>query len=169
MLKNVWTIAFTLGLTCVGSWAVSAQESSSLRWVAASNGRIPRGAVVGGQESNRPLYICRATHNNGLHPGKLVQRNCNIGWGGKEVLKSSYEVLVAAPGSRLRWVNASEGEIPPDAIVGGLEGQLDLYLCRAQYKGGLHPGKVIDRNCNISWGGQEVLQSNYQVPVLETP
>jgi diguanylate cyclase (GGDEF)-like protein len=66
----------------------------SLSWVAASAGQIPGGAVVGGQESGRSLFICRANHQNGVHPGKVVARNCNIGYGGKESEVRNYEVLV---------------------------------------------------------------------------
>ncbi|HNK30661.1 MAG: DUF3421 domain-containing protein [Proteobacteria bacterium] len=68
-------------------------------WVAASGGAVPFGAIVGGHEAapgNEPLYICRATHNGGVHPGKLraAFKGCNIGWGGRETVVADYEVLV---------------------------------------------------------------------------
>ena len=60
---------------------------------------MPFGAIVGGHEAapgNEPLYICRATHNGGVHPGKLraAFKGCNIGWGGRETVVADYEVLV---------------------------------------------------------------------------
>jgi len=59
-------------------------------------GRLPRNAIQGGVDANGsvPLYICRARHINGVHPGKLLNRECHIGWGGKEVILRQFEVLV---------------------------------------------------------------------------
>jgi len=57
---------------------------------------VPPGAIAGGGENGRPLFICRAAHEGGLHPGKVVGRNCNFGWGGREILSERYEVLVLA-------------------------------------------------------------------------
>lgn len=70
---------------------------SSPAWVAASNGKIPSGSLVGGNEANgEKLYVCRANYKGGVHPGKVRKAfgACNIGWGGKEVAVNPYEVLV---------------------------------------------------------------------------
>jgi hypothetical protein len=70
---------------------------------------------------------------------------------------------------RVMWVRVELGQAPPsNAIVGGVElsGQNNgaaLYVCRAEYKGGVHPGKLIGGFCNIGFAGQEVVLSNYQV------
>ena len=39
------------------------------------------------------------------------------------------------------WVAAANGEIPPNAVVGGSDGE-DMYIGRAQHEGGIIPGKV---------------------------
>jgi hypothetical protein len=70
---------------------------------------------------------------------------------------------------RLMWVRVASGQpLPSDAIVGGVElgGQNNgatLYICRAEYNGGVHPGKLIGGFCNIGFAGQEIVLSNYQV------
>ena len=65
-------------------------------WEAASGGVLPPGAVVGGHEANgAPLYVCRTAYNGGVHPGKTVGAACNIGWGGKEISRTTYDVLVS--------------------------------------------------------------------------
>jgi hypothetical protein len=71
-------------------------EASS-QWVEARNGEIPEGALQGGQEAGGPLYVCRAYHGGGLHPGRIRPdfTGCHIGWGGYEVVIPVYEVLVA--------------------------------------------------------------------------
>jgi uncharacterized protein DUF3421 len=63
-------------------------------WIAAAGGAVPPGAVSGGFEDGHPLFICRTHFGTGVHPGKVVANNCNIGYGGKEVTVPQYEVLV---------------------------------------------------------------------------
>jgi hypothetical protein len=61
-------------------------------------------------------------------------------------------------------VPSEEGRpIPDGAVVGGHERESPLYVCRAPYKGGLHPGKIVAGKCNITWGGEEVSPDDYQV------
>lgn len=77
---------------------INDEEEASIvggKWVGASNGSVPKGAVNGGSATGFPkLYICRFYHENGTHPGKLVGKVCSIGWGGKEVTSRNYQVLV---------------------------------------------------------------------------
>lgn len=71
--------------------------AGSGRWAAASAGTIPNGAVKGGSESdNRPLYICRASFNGGVLPGKIGRNfgGCNFAYGDREQKSPIYEVLV---------------------------------------------------------------------------
>jgi hypothetical protein len=69
----------------------------------------------------------------------------------------------------VRWVPMKDGDtLPQDAILVGEEkcGPNDgkkLYVCRANYNGGVHPGKWIAGRCNISYGGNEYPISNYEV------
>lgn len=59
-------------------------------------GEIPSRALEAGYEANgAPLYVCRGVHAGGLHPGKIRQGfgGCNIGYGGREVTITEYEVL----------------------------------------------------------------------------
>jgi len=65
------------------------------------------------------------------------------------------------------WVRASNGQLPPDAIVGGHENGSDLYVARSFHKGGVHPGKYNGsaRTVTIAYGGNEVLVSEYEILV----
>jgi hypothetical protein len=74
---------------------------SHVHWVPATSDSLPSGAVIGGREPNAsPLYICRAEKSTaegriqGIHPGKLSDGVCYIGFGGREEQHSRYEVLV---------------------------------------------------------------------------
>ncbi len=78
-----------------------AQNKDCIKWVEASDGDIPRNAVVGGDEDGAKLYIARAFYRGGTHPGKIKKGwdGCNIGYGGKEVTIRNYEVLVYSNGN----------------------------------------------------------------------
>ncbi|MDC3962439.1 DUF3421 domain-containing protein [Polyangium jinanense] len=161
--KLVGGLALLAGLGASGLWLRSAiAQPEGFSWVFGMNGYVPAGAIPGGSEPGRVLYICHGWYEGGLHPGKIVGQNCNIGWGGREVLLNAYEVLVGDPG-RVQWVDASNGWIPPGAVSGGYEsGRPSLYICRAQYRG-WQPGKVVGENCNFGYGGDEKLSPSYQV------
>jgi hypothetical protein len=57
-------------------------------------GEIPPNAVAGGFEDGHPLYLCHGSYEDGVHPGKIVAGNCNIGFGGSEIELHDYKVLV---------------------------------------------------------------------------
>ena len=140
---------------------------ANLSWQNGSGGSVPSGAIAGGSEPGRTLWVCRASYNGGLHPGKIVAQNCNIGWGGREITLRNYQVLTGNS-SAVRWVAASNGAIPAGAVAGGAEPGRTLYICRARYNNGLHPGKVVAQNCNIGWGGKEILVRSYEVMVASS-
>jgi hypothetical protein len=84
----------------LNSYQVLVGDGHGMRWVDASSGEVPAGAISGGHEPGRPdLYVCRVNHY-GLQPGKLVGENCNIGYGGREIYFSSYQILVQTRYSR---------------------------------------------------------------------
>jgi hypothetical protein len=68
----------------------------------------------------------------------------------------------------LIWVAASNGDVPPAAVVGGQERTGEtLYVCRAIFNNAPHGGKVRNgfRGCNIGYGGKEEAVPNYEVLV----
>ena len=153
--------------------AVPAPADFPVLWVPAANGMVPANAIIGGNEAGRTLPVCRAIYNKGVHPGKVVGKNCNFGYGGKEVLAPQYDVLVGNPAvlnkspQLVRWIAAQGGQVPPGAFFGAYEpGRPILPICQAPYQGGVHVGKVVGRNCNFGYGGLEVLSPQYAVLVV---
>ncbi|KAF4521200.1 hypothetical protein B566_EDAN011485, partial [Ephemera danica] len=95
--------------------------SYELRWIGASNGDFPDGAVIGCKEHSFAAIIARAWHAGSLIPGKLLSNDkiCYISYGGKEHNKNVYEVLCNA---KVNWVKvSSNGCIPPKALAAGHE------------------------------------------------
>lgn len=131
------------------------------------NGEIPANAVEAGDDGSKKNFVCQAEREDGsVHPGKAFGVDgdyiCNYGYGGNEiVVKSGYKILTASP-IGLVWLPYS-GSIPSNAVSGGNERGRDLPVCRANYKGALHPGKVVGKNCNIGWGGKEVVIPSFEV------
>jgi len=74
-------------------------------------------------------------------------------------------VFVDAP--KLEWIACAGSEIPPYAVKGGHEKDgMPLYIARAAYKGGIHPGKAgphLTPGCRIPCGGEEHKIESYEV------
>lgn len=149
-------------VVCVGM-----SSAAFAGWTSSSGGNVPEQSVVAGSESDgAPLFVCRANYNGGVHPGKVRKAfgGCNIGWGGGEHKVSQYEVYTST--QSYGWVSASGGSIPAGAVIAGKESNGDpLFVCRAKYNGGTHPGKIRNAfgGCNIGWGGEEHKVISYEV------
>lgn len=73
----------------------STPAGPGLNWIAVKDGKIPAKATIGGKLANGVLMpVCRADMGNGIHPGKVYNGKCYVGFGGKEVIKPVFEVLV---------------------------------------------------------------------------
>ncbi len=144
------------------------------RWVPGANGQVSGLTIFGGFENGRNLYLCAGFRNGTYHPGKIVATNCNFGYGGQEIRESRYFTLQVTQQSlpRYAWYAAANGQVPAVAgsvpIPVGKEGARTLYVCRADYQGGKHPGKIVGTNCNFGWGGKEITIPSYQVLMFRT-
>jgi hypothetical protein len=140
-------------------------DSCPISWKADSDGGVPEGAVVCGNEDNgTPLYLARAYYSGGLQTGKMRPGlgSANIPYGGDEIKLGSYEVYCGG-GS---WVSASNGAIPVGAVACGYESDgAPLYAARGWYAGSLQPGKIrLDFDgAHIPYGGDEITITEYEV------
>lgn len=76
--------------------------------------------------------------------------------------------VMAGPGN---WVDASAGQVPPGAVVGGQDCSGEpLYVARAQHEGAVIPGKLCaSHGCAfVPWGGLEHGKPQYQVGFTTT-
>ena len=164
-----WLIA-ALGLFLVSATGLMAQD----RWVKGSNGKVNGFTLYGGNENGQNLFLCAGYMNGTYHPGKIVGTNCNFGYGGREITANEYFTLQVSHASlqRYSWRAAANGQVPRlngyVPIEVGREGNRILYVCRASYNGGVHPGKIVGSNCNFGWGGNEITIPNYEVLMFRT-
>ena len=122
-------------------------------------GYIPSNAIAGGEERGRELLICQSRYMDGMHPGKVVDGRCNITYGGQEMLTSEFNLLL---GNNFEWVHEPNSS---NAVIGGEEHGMPLYICQARYAHSWHPGKVVDGKCNIGFDGREMQMTDYNVLV----
>src|SRR5262245_12567706 len=79
------------------------EPSSGPQWTGAADGEIPAGAMESGRDTDgRPQFACRASLNGGVFPGRISQgmKGCSIGYGRREAILGTYEVL-AQPGAAI--------------------------------------------------------------------
>lgn len=148
--------ALLLGLASL-VWAAPA--AAELAWVR-YQGRLPEGAVRAGFVPESDLYVCRVKHRDGVHPGKLFNGRCNVGWGGHEVSLTAFEVLVER--DEVRWL--PESAQPPQGVFAAGRGPRgELSACRVFYRDGVHLGELREGRCFIGWGGRELGVAPYEL------
>ncbi|MET0284864.1 MAG: DM9 repeat-containing protein [Polyangiales bacterium] len=124
--------------------------------------RVNSNGVVSGFEGAVPLNVCRASYAGATHPGEVWNNLCNIGYGGGVLTLPNYEVL-GAGSTPLSWVSGPSSQ--PRAVIGGSSGSFQMAVCRADYNGVKHAGKVWGTNCNVGVNGAERIFSNFDVLV----
>ncbi|KAJ3297810.1 hypothetical protein HK104_000117 [Borealophlyctis nickersoniae] len=153
-----------------------APEEKRIDWVPASDGNPPENAIVGGKEPDgRPLYIGRAPHANGIHPGKYAPhlKGLNYSYAGEEHTATHYEALVG-PDTAVFWVPARADTLDSvvsggfDPVVGGYEEREEnkLYVARTEKDGAVVPGKTgkgLEGKMAYGWAGKEEYADSYEI------
>ena len=145
-------------------------------WQDGANGGVPPHSLAAGQRAVvgstarfnlTTLYPCRAIYQNSVQVGEIASgdRSCHFGFGGREVSELTYQVLWDAPW--MTWIAGIVHQIPPDAIVAGIEGGESFYVCRAGDRTGVHPGKVKQSSpgCSFPSEGNEVVATQFSLLV----
>ncbi|KAJ2402483.1 hypothetical protein GGI23_000681 [Coemansia sp. RSA 2559] len=119
----------------------------------------------GGQAPPPPCGFNIQQQAPGQSPPQTGNPSSGPGYGINYTRRTSID---AGSKAGLQWVSAENGHIPPNAVQGGIEKDgTPLFVARAIYKGGLHPGKagqhLENGGCNIGFGHKEVAVSEYQV------
>jgi len=134
---------------------------------------IPENAIEAGKDrDNHPIYIARARYQNSLQVGKacsVFREGAAIGYGGRVVELSQFEVLVGDPRT-IRWVGCSYQlnleELKAKPVEGGREANgAALYVARVQYNGGTHTAKCGEHlpAAHLAFSGSEIQVEDYEV------
>lgn len=147
------------------------RKQLTVAWVPTfSENYIPQHVFVGGHDStsHEQLFIGRAMHNKWLIPGKIPRGSTTllIPYFGEEIPVDEFEILVAEEKHALQWVPQRDGAYPENAVKGGFEDDVILYVARAKDPdGGACIGKLHPRHkvCYFPWKGKENHSYEYEV------
>lgn len=137
-------------------YATRKAPASAIKWVTFT-GQLPKDAVQGGVASRRAIYICRGRHNQGTHTGRVIGNKCHITWGGSVVPLTRFAILTSS--QPLKWQVGQNNKV----VFGGYENGQTRYICKAPFRGGIYPGKVVDNKCLIGWSNKTLAIGNYTV------
>ncbi len=136
-----------------GSFEVLTGDKDRFDWKEHGNGSTDKETgVVAGKESrddqhDGQLYVCRAKHRGGIHPGKLVINHCMFGYGGKEIEKSRYEILTFEEGGERRFPVEIQSLLPLDKRTFRVNGKFDGTLSLSTYSYVSDPRPVTEFRC----------------------
>ena len=106
-----------------------------------------------------PMYICRARVQNSMVPGKWVQGNCNVPFGGSEGIMRSYEVAYGSA----RWGAYRGSTYGLDkwaetlTAASSIPAAFTTIASGTDY--GYQPGKLVPNGtCHVPFGEGEVVQ-----------
>ncbi|XP_021946479.1 uncharacterized protein LOC110844559 [Folsomia candida] len=78
-------------------------------------------------------------------------------------------------GPKIKWISCQNGNFPPNAIKGGRQHGVDLFIIRAPHMGSTTPGKLYEfappgvhpggSKATLAWGGGERHKFSYEVLV----
>lgn len=104
------------------------------------------------------------------HSGPDSASNANAG-------STSQEATTASTGNSDKLVPKTNKLVPPtekhfftwseknagNGVAGGSENGQNLIICRCEYEGSYHSGKVVGGKCNIGYAGDEQAIENFEV------
>lgn len=134
----------------------------ALQWVRAANGAAPLGAISGGAEGGRDLFVCRARLDAELRVGTLrMGGGCEVPMGAEgTATRPSYEVLTGPPWMVV-WKQSAQTQ-REDIVVGGRMQGRPVALCQIDHFAGVHSGMVVGDRCMVAAGGKTVMADSFR-------
>lgn len=153
------TLCLGLVVAVAGSERAAAQQVFYLepQWVPYGGGPLPPPVIRGGFENGHDFPVCRAQAMGLEIPGKFLNGNCNVSYGGNGyVIHPPFDVLIGRhyPGVSF-WIR----NMPPDPtniVPGGMDSGQTVGVCVGyRFNGTAHVGKLFNGSCYFEYGGHE--------------
>jgi len=143
-----------------------------LTWVLVDGHNIPRGAIPGGEEGGKPLFVARGSCDGGVQVGKAgthLSKGAAYGYCHKAYDISTYEVLVGN-NDAVRWVPTGGvlriDQLGARPVEGGHENDgTIIYIASVEFHGSRHCGKATTKldGAYIAYGDKEERVKEYSV------
>jgi hypothetical protein len=154
------------GLGAIGVERAAAQRIFYLnpQWVPYGGGPLPPAVVRGGFERGHDFPVCRAFAMGLQIPGKFLDGNCNVSYGGRGFsIHAPFEVLIGRqyPGVDF-WIRGMAPDLTNIVPAGTDSGQTVGVCVGFRNDGTAHPGKIFDGSCYFEYGGHEERVDHYE-------
>lgn len=129
--------------------------------------RLPEPAVDAGSREldGRP---CRVRYRDGVHLGQVMGGKCAVGWGGKVIETSHFEIVELDPNAV--WVPGSKEPPPLKTPWAGVTPDGGIQApCRVRINDRLLLGKQVRGKCLVAWRGREASFTEFDVPLGREP
>jgi Protein of unknown function (DUF3421) len=180
----VWREAFSGDHVCVTPQARQQAADDNSQAASRNDPQRPGFCLQGyvWREANANDHVCmapatraQAQADNGAAANRTVGQTGPGNFQPDPGLHRKGSGATGGPDVTIEWKSASNGSVPPGAVLGGWEKygsqpgsseiQTDgpLYVCRAGFDGAVYIGKVVKNNCNFSAAGNEHQARSYEV------
>ncbi|KAG8933211.1 hypothetical protein FRC02_012285 [Tulasnella sp. 418] len=135
-------------------------------WALLEDNKILSDGIRAGEDKNgNPFYVARAYYEGGLQIGRASSNGAFIGFNGREIPLTQYEVLLGDTRA-IKWVASTAGAAGIRAVEGGIDHNgKQLLIAQTRYGGEIIPGKAVDwiNGALIALGGQEINVKDYNI------
>lgn len=156
--------------TCLFSAAATGRAAAQQifylhpQWVPYGGGPLPPPVIRGGFERGHNFPVCRARAKGLQIPGKFLDGNCNVSYGGQGfVVPPPFELLIGAHYPDVSfWIRGMAPD-PTNLVRAGMDSGRTVSVCVGfRSDGTAHPGKIFDGSCYFEYGGHEERVDNYE-------
>lgn len=141
---------------------------AQVQWLPSEKVKPTEAVKVKHQEGNA-IEVCRCLFNRNWYAGGVLEGKCSIGWGGKEIKKADYELLVKSPNMQISWQDIKGFGIPAGAVVGGRENTRFSYVGRLlQADRNFQLGRIVKSKSGYEFhygmgGKEEIAKDGFEI------
>lgn len=117
-----------------------------ISWTPGGEASEEDGVIAGVNEEGQEVRVARVAQDNERGVASLISGSgeAHLGFFGKAVVSAEFDILVAS--TSVKWVFATNGEIPEGAIPAGNDEHGDIiFVARVVIKGCAFPAKLLAR------------------------
>jgi len=164
-----FVVTLVLSLGAIGALGIDRSAAQNIyylnpQWVPYGGGPLPPPVISGGFENGHSFPICRAFAMGLQIPGKFLDGNCNVSYGGQGiVVHPPFEVLIGQhyPGISF-WIRTMAPDLTNIVPAGTDSGQTVAVCVGYRGNGTAHAGKLFNGSCYFEYGGHEERVTNFE-------